>query len=66
MAGSRGPTITKRQRERAREERRRLKAEKRAQRKAERIARPPVESGEDPDLEGIIPGPQPPLEDDYY
>lgn len=59
MASSGRPTITKRQRERAREERRRAKAEKRAQRKAEKEARPEVPNGEDPDLAGIVPGPQP-------
>lgn len=64
VAGSRRPTIMKRQRERDRAERRRQKTERRAQRKVERLARAPTKPGEDPDLAGIVPGPQPPLEED--
>jgi hypothetical protein len=52
----------KRQRERSRQERQREKELKREARKAERLSRPIV-PGEDPDIAGIIPGPQPPLED---
>ena len=63
MATSRRPTITKRQKERARDERRRHKQEKRVQRKTEKDAKDEVVTGEDPDLAGIVPGPQPPLED---
>jgi len=63
LATSRRPTITKRQKERARDERRRHKLEKRAQRKTEKDGKDDVVTGEDPDLAGIVPGPQPPLED---
>jgi hypothetical protein len=59
------PTISKRQKEKTREEWRKKKDEKRAQRKAEKDARPPLLPGEDPDIAGIIPGPQPRRDDDY-
>jgi hypothetical protein len=51
-------TFLKRQKERARQEKQRLKAEKRQQRKSDRD---PAEAtvGEDPDIAGIVPGPQP-------
>jgi hypothetical protein len=51
-------TFLKRQKERARQEKQRLKAEKRQQRKADRDATDAV-VGEDPDIAGIVPGPQP-------
>jgi len=57
------PTITKRQKERAREERTRLKNEKRLQREEEKLTRPEPEPGVDPDIAGIKPGPQPPRTD---
>ena len=38
------------------------KAEKREQRKREKAERPAPEEGVDPDIAGIVPGPQPPLE----
>ena len=53
----------KRQRERERQERQREKEQKRQARKAEKLTRPTANGGEDPDIAGIIPGPQPPLED---
>jgi hypothetical protein len=53
------PSINKRRREVARKERKAAKAERRAQRAAEHKARIPVTSGEDPDIAGIVPGPQP-------
>ena len=58
------PGSTKRQKEAARRERQRLKDEKKEQRKKEKAERPdqPVAPGEDPDIAGIVPGPQPPLE----
>lgn len=44
-----------------------MKAEKRASRKEEKDTEPAVElDGEDPDIAGIVPGPQPPLEDDFF
>lgn len=59
------PGSTKRQKEAARRDRQRRKEEKREQRKREREERgqrPPA-PGEDPDIAGIVPGPQPPLEE---
>lgn len=54
------PTFSKRQRERAREEKRKLKEEKRDLRKEESATRPKGEGDEDPDIAGIVPGPQEP------
>lgn len=51
-------TFLKRQKELARQERQRNKSEKRAQRRAEK-GKPQLASGEDPDIAGIVPGPQP-------
>jgi len=51
-------TFLKRQKERARQEKQRLKAEKRQQRKTDRDPNE-VTVGEDPDIAGIVPGPQP-------
>ena len=55
------PGSTKRQKEAARREKQRKKDEKRDQRKREREERglPPLAPGEDPDIAGIVPGPQP-------
>ncbi len=54
------PSIEKRRREAARRERRTDKAERRAERKKAKDDRAAsVDSGEDPDLAGIVPGPQP-------
>ncbi|HUF23154.1 MAG TPA: hypothetical protein VMN81_03420 [Vicinamibacterales bacterium] len=58
MAGPR-PTHLKRQRERALVERRNEKAAKREAQKAQKATVPPPAPGEDPDLAGIKPGPQP-------
>jgi hypothetical protein len=57
------PSIQKRQKERERQERARAKAEKRKARKDEKVSRGPGEEGVDPDIAGIVPGPQPPAED---
>jgi hypothetical protein len=51
-------TFLKRQKERARQEKQRLKAEKRLQRKTDKDETD-VTVGEDPDIAGIVPGPQP-------
>jgi hypothetical protein len=51
-------TFLKRQKERARQEKQRLKAEKRQQRKADRDTTD-ADLGVDPDIAGIVPGPQP-------
>lgn len=56
-------TVNKRQRERRREDHQREKAAKREQRKQEKAGRAPVPPGVDPDIAGIVPGPQPPAED---
>ena len=57
-------TAKKRQREAAKRERRLEKAARRAQRKQQREPRVPVAEGEDPDLVGIVAGPQPTTEQD--
>jgi hypothetical protein len=59
------PGATKRQKEAARRDKQRRKEEKREQRKKEKAERgnAPLSSGEDPDIAGIVPGPQPPLEE---
>jgi hypothetical protein len=58
------PSIQKRQKERDRQEYQRAKAEKRKQRREDRVDRPPgTEPGEDPDIAGIVPGPQPVVEE---
>jgi hypothetical protein len=56
------PGATKRLKELARQQKQREKAEKREQRKREKAERPTPEGSEDPDIAGIVPGPQPPLE----
>lgn len=59
------PGATKRQKEAARRDRQARKEEKREQRKREKAERAdrPQAPGEDPDIAGIVPGPQPPLEE---
>jgi hypothetical protein len=56
------PSFVKRQKERQRQERQREKTLKKEERKRQRAERPEGAAGEDPDLIGIVPGPQPPLE----
>jgi hypothetical protein len=53
------PSITKRNREQARRDKAKEKEERRAQRAQDKLNRPAVAEGEDPDIAGIIPGPQP-------
>ena len=59
------PGATKRQKEAARRDRQAKKNEKREQRKREKADRPdkPMTTSEDPDITGIIPGPQPRLDE---
>jgi hypothetical protein len=57
------PSISKRQKERDRQEHQRAKAERRKQRREEKTARVPGAGGEDPDIAGIVPGPQRPAEE---
>ncbi len=56
------PAYLKRQKELARQEKQREKEAKRKLRKENRADRG-ADQGEDPDIAGIVPGPQPPLED---
>jgi hypothetical protein len=56
-------TNQKRNKEKQRQEKQRDKQLKRQQRKADRDQRPATAPGFDPDIEGIIPGPQPIAED---
>ena len=54
----------KRQKEQARAEKQREKAERREQRKQEKANRPAKgPEAEDPDIAGIVPGPQPIVEE---
>ena len=52
------PTQNKRARERARQEKQQQKAARRLQSKSQRPTTP-TGDGEDPDIAGIVPGPQP-------
>ena len=59
MANTR-PSVNKRRKEANRRERKAAKAEKRAARTAEKASKVRVADGdEDPDIAGIVPGPQP-------
>jgi hypothetical protein len=53
----------KRNKERARQQKQRDKAVERVERKKEKDARGDRPAGEDPDIAGIVPGPQPPPEE---
>ncbi len=64
MAGQAKATGAKRQKERQRAEKRQLKAEKAERRRAEAASKEPVADGVDPDIAGIVPGPQPVLDQD--
>jgi hypothetical protein len=52
------PTQNKRARERARQEKQQQKAARRQQVKADKAANPRGPGDEDPDIAGIVPGPQ--------
>jgi hypothetical protein len=56
------PTFLKRQKEKARIEKQQQKAARRAEANARKAATPRSADGEDPDIAGIVPGPQPPQE----
>ena len=62
MANGGRPTMNKRRKELERRQWQEQKAARRAQRAEEAHNRPSAQ-GEDPDIAGIVPGPQPPLED---
>jgi hypothetical protein len=53
------PSVNKRLKERNRQDKQKEKEAKREQRKQEKVPRAAGEGGEDPDIAGIIPGPQP-------
>jgi len=53
------PTANKRARERARQEKQQQKAARRLESKNRRAAQPAARGDEDPDIAGIVPGPQP-------
>lgn len=53
------PTQNKRARERARQEKAQQKAARRIESKERKSLRPETSGGEDPDIAGIVPGPQP-------
>lgn len=59
MANKGRATFAKRQKEIARQERAREKAAKRLERKETKSKTDRVAVGEDPDIAGIVPGPQP-------
>jgi hypothetical protein len=56
------PSLNKRQKERARQEKARDKRVEKEARKRAKAERPEGPPGEDPDIAGIVPGPQPPME----
>lgn len=63
MANRARPTHQKRDRERSRIEWRKEKEARKAAAKARKAAEPRQVGGEDPDIAGIVPGPQPPRDD---
>lgn len=62
--GSPRPSQSKREKERARQGRNQEKNERRAQRRVDRAQKPVTADGEDPDIAGIVPGPQPRPDDE--
>jgi hypothetical protein len=52
-------TFNKRQKEKDRQDRAKEKLAKREERKRAKAERPQTSEGEDPDIAGIVPGPQP-------
>jgi hypothetical protein len=62
MANRSRPSQQKRHKERARQEKQKMKFERRQEAKVNRANSPRL-PGEDPDIAGIVPGPQPPRED---
>ncbi len=59
MASRARPTLQKREREKARQKKQLQKQQRRQEAKARREAAPRRADGEDPDIAGIRPGPQP-------
>ena len=64
MAGRSRSTFKKRQKEITRQQKQEGKRARRLQKKEERGAIPTLTPGEDPDIAGIRPGPQPRQDDD--
>jgi hypothetical protein len=58
------PSVNKRQKERQRQERQKEKAARKKLRQEEKQNRAPQQDGVDPDIAGIVPGPQPRAEDE--
>ena len=58
------PSVQKREKEKLRQERARDKESKRKERRLDKGTREPGEEGIDPDIAGIVPGPQPIAEDE--
>ncbi len=58
VAGNTRPSVNKRIREANKKEKQAAKAERRAQRAEEKKHRSDTSVGEDPDIAGIVPGPQ--------
>lgn len=67
MARRSGSTFKKRQKEMARQQRAQDKFARRLEKKKERGENPSSGGlpGEDPDIAGIVPGPQPPRDDEF-
>ena len=63
MAMTGRPSINKRNREQAKREKQQEKAARRQARAADRQNRTGTSEGEDPDIAGIVPGPQPRLDE---
>jgi hypothetical protein len=59
VAGHTRPSVNKRLREAGKKEKQAAKAERRAQRAEDRKQKGQTSAAEDPDLAGIVPGPQP-------
>jgi hypothetical protein len=59
MAAHSRPSVNKRLREASKKEKQAAKAERRAQRAEVKKQRGPEASADDPDIAGIVPGPQP-------
>jgi len=53
------PSVNKRLKERNRQDKQKEKEAKREQRRQDKSQRPASANGEDPDIAGIVPGPQP-------
>lgn len=59
MATGGRPSMNKRRKEQERRQKQEQKQARRAQRAEEAKNRPALDTGEDPDIAGIVPGPQP-------